>query len=116
MKRNLVLTDAEEKLSNNDKYEIMNPECVFLYISKYLSGNIDKEDVIKRANALIRLYEDEFKELPKKRDAYITGLRDAFSIFHCGLSRCSFEAEYEELRNICEQIVEKDLLSDELWK
>lgn len=117
MKRNLVLTDEEKELSNSDRYEILHPECLFFAIRESLLGNINKDDAIKKIKSFIRFYEDEFKDCPEKKDAYITGFRDAFEIFNHNLSNpvYPYPKEIERRLNVSKQIGE-NLLSDELWQ
>lgn len=52
------------------------------------------------------------------KDAYITGLRDAFEIFNCNLSHPAYHypSTTEKYLSASKQIVEKNLLSNELWR
>lgn len=112
MKRNLVLTDEEKKLSNIDRYEILHPECLFFGIRENLLGNINKDCAITKIKSFLRFYEDEFKNYPHKKDAYITGFRDAFEIFNHNFS-CP--ENVERYIDVSKQIGE-NLLSDILWQ
>lgn len=113
MERSLVLTEEQKKLDYQRQWFILNPEY-WLLRSDMFYGKINKEDAKKNIKKILDLYEEEFKDNPEKKDAYLTGLRDAFNAFCMHLSWSS-KYECEKYIEVAMEIIHKDLLSNKLW-